>query len=134
MRKDGLEYLTQKERAALREFIACLQTEYRDQVRRVVLFGSKARGNFEVESDLDIFVLVTSNDWHLHDRMITVSAPISIKYDTLISPKIIGPELYQKMQGLKSNLLSNVRKEGVLLWTNPRATRFTKTLPTRAMN
>ena len=134
MRKDGLRHLTKQERAALRDFIACLRAEYPAQIRRVILFGSKARGNSGTESDLDVFVLVASDDWHLHDRMITASAPISIKYNALISPKIIGPDLYKKMERLKSNLLTNVRKEGVMLWTNQHATRSSKTLLTHATN
>jgi predicted nucleotidyltransferase len=94
MRKNGLKHLTRNERTALDQFLARLQAKYPDQILRVVLFGSKVRGDFDVESDLDVFVLVKSDDWHLHDELATVSSPISLKYNTLISPKVIGPSLY----------------------------------------
>ncbi len=134
MRKNGLRHLAENERRALDTFVARLQTEHADQIVRVVLFGSKARGDFGAESDLDVFVLTLSDDWRLHDQVITLSSPISIQYSTLISPKVIGPSLYRKMRGLRSFFLENVRKEGVILWTNQPARRSAKTLRTAAMN
>ncbi len=117
MRKNGLKHLTVRERAALNAFVARLQNEYTGKIDRIVLFGSKARGDFDAESDLDIFVLVNSDDWRLHDQIITASSPISIRYNALISPKVIGPSLYRKMRRLRSRFLENVRKEGLVLWT-----------------
>ena len=134
MRQNGLNHLTKNERAALDDFVARLRQDYADQVIRVVLFGSKVRGDFDVESDLDIFVLVKSDDWRLHDRLITLSSPISLKYDALISPKVIGPSLYRRMRRLRSFFLDNVRKEGVTLWTKRPARRSGKTLPTATTN
>ncbi len=134
MRKNGLSHLTKNERAALDDFVARLRHDYADQVIRVVLFGSKARGDSDAESDLDVFVLVKSDDWHLHDKLVTLSSPISLKYDALISPKVIGPSLYQKMRRLHSFFLANVRKEGVTLWTKRPARRSAKALPIATMN
>ncbi len=134
MRKNGLKHLTKKERAALEAFVARLKKDHADQVLRVVLFGSKARGNFGAESDLDVFILVKSDDWHLHDEITTLSSPISIRYNALISPKVIGPALFEKMRQVHSFFLENVSKEGVVLWKNQSAERSAKTLPIVATN
>jgi len=46
-----------------REEITCLCEKY--QVRRLELFGSAARGDFDpAKSDLDFFVEFISEDWH----------------------------------------------------------------------
>ncbi len=134
MSKNGLKHLNQKERAALRAFVACLKSEYSNQLTRVVLFGSKARGDYDAESDLDVLVLVKSDDWHLHDRIVTESSPVSLKYGALISPKVVGPALYQNMRRLRSHLLENIQKEGVILWTKQPARRSSKTLSIAATN
>ena len=134
LRKNGLRHLTKNERAALDDFVARLRQDYANQVVRVVLFGSKVRGDFGAESDLDVFVLVKSDDWHLHDELATLSSPISLKYNALISPKVIGPSLYQRMRRLRSFFLENVRKEGVTLWTKRPAKRSAKTLRIAATN
>lgn len=127
MRKNGLRYLKRNERAALTEFIACLQNKHAGQIDQVILFGSKARGDFDAESDLDVLVLADSDDWHLRDQVVTLSTPISVKHNTLISPKTIGPVLYQKMRRFRSPLLTNIRKEGSILWTKQPARRSSKT-------
>jgi predicted nucleotidyltransferase len=134
MRKNGLRYLTQSERAALDDLVARLRQDYADRVIRVVLFGSKVRGDFNAESDLDVFVLLNSDDWHLHDKIVSLSSPISLKHNALISPKVIGPSLYQRMRKLRSFFLENVRKEGVTLWTKRSTRRSVKTLPIAATN
>lgn len=134
MRKNTLRHLTKNERAALDRFVAQLHDKYADQIVRVVLFGSKARGDFDAESDLDVFVLVKSDDWRLQDRIATLTSPISLEYNTLLSPKVIGPSLYRRMRQSRSFFLQNVSKEGTSLWTRPLAKRSAKTLPTAAMN
>ena len=53
-----LPHLTQSERAGLAAFIGRLRHCYGDDLLRVVLFGSKARGDFDDESDLDVLVVV----------------------------------------------------------------------------
>jgi len=45
----GLRHLNSREKAALSEFVARLREKYADQVVLVVLFGSKVRGDFDVE-------------------------------------------------------------------------------------
>lgn len=134
MRKTKLRHLTRNERAALEHFVAQLRERYANQIVRVALFGSKARGDFDAESDLDVFVLVTSDDWRLQDRIVSLSSPISLKYNTLISPKVVGPTLHQRMQKLHSFFWQNVSREGISLWTKPRVKQSVKTLPIVTMN
>lgn len=52
-------HLAGHERAALSALVARLHQHYGNDLRRVVLFGSKARGDFNSESDLDVLVVVS---------------------------------------------------------------------------
>jgi predicted nucleotidyltransferase len=54
---DRLGHLTKSERAALETFVARLRQRYGDDLLRVVLFGSKARGDSDEESDLTLWTL-----------------------------------------------------------------------------
>ena len=47
-----------EERAWLKELRDAIQEQYQDAVRRVLLFGSKARGDWHDESDIDVIVIV----------------------------------------------------------------------------
>lgn len=53
---DQIPGLTGNERAAITEYLFQLRKLCGDRLLRVVLFGSKARGDSDPESDIDLFV------------------------------------------------------------------------------
>ena len=46
-----------KENKAIKEFVQALKSKYRGRVRRIILFGSYARGDYTEESDIDILIV-----------------------------------------------------------------------------
>jgi len=54
--------LRPNERAGLAAFLERLRQRYGDDLLRVVLFGSKARGDFDTESDVDVLVVLRERD------------------------------------------------------------------------
>ncbi len=58
MKRDGLKYLTLREKQALVEYLERLRSEFKDEVQHVILYGSKVRGDFDEESDIDLFVVL----------------------------------------------------------------------------
>lgn len=60
-----VEYLTKEEKATLVEIKQGVQSLVGERLRGILLFGSKARGDFDPESDLDIAILVDLT----HERM-----------------------------------------------------------------
>ena len=69
-----LSHLTHNERAALDSLVGRLVQVYNRDLLRVVLFGSKARGDFDEESDLDLLIVVRMLDgdyWkHWHQKIL----------------------------------------------------------------
>ena len=57
MPDERLPHLSDNEWAALDAFVSRLREHYSDQLVRVVLFGSKARGDSDAESDLDVLIV-----------------------------------------------------------------------------
>lgn len=56
--QERLAHLTPAERGGLMAFVDRLRRRYGDDLLRVVLLGSKARYDFDDESDLDVQVVV----------------------------------------------------------------------------
>lgn len=52
-----LPYLTDRERQTLARFLDRLETHAGDRVQHVIFFGSKARGDAEPYSDLDLMIV-----------------------------------------------------------------------------
>ena len=99
--------LTPQEQQALQAFVAHLQQSIPNQVKAVALFGSKARGDSEPDSDL--LVILNREDRELRRSILKRAARISLEYDVLLSPRIIGEERWQQMRGF--SLYRNVERE-----------------------
>ena len=52
-----LRHLTPHERDVLAEFLSRLQERCGDRIAHVWLFGSKVRGDFDKESDVDLLIV-----------------------------------------------------------------------------
>ncbi len=116
MSDDNLQYLTSREKTALSEFVVRLQKRYADEIVLVTLFGSKVRGGFDEESDLDVLVVVESDGWRFHREISFIGSRVSLDYDVNVSPKAINQTLYRTLQESHTPFYENVRAEGVELW------------------
>jgi len=114
----GLGYLTSREKAALSEFVARLREKYADQVVLVTLFGSKVRGDFDEESDLDVLVVVKDGDWRLRDEVALTAFEPMLEYDVVITSLVIDLEHYQWLRQYRAPLYRNIRAEGLDLWAS----------------
>jgi predicted nucleotidyltransferase len=108
-----LKHLADQERVALLEFISRLRERCGDALISVRLFGSKVRGDFDEESDLDVLVIIESEHWHLHREVSFIGSRVSLDYDVNISPKAIDHALYLKLRELHTPFYENVQAEGV---------------------
>ena len=106
--------LTEKEKQAVKELIDELKKLYGDNLSRVILYGSKARGDATEDSDIDIMIVlkdVKDKSKEL-EKVIKLTTEIDFRYETLISVTLQSEEEYLKK---RTPLLLNVRKEGIVL-------------------
>lgn len=87
---------------------------YGDRLRYLTLFGSQARGDAEIGSDIDVLVVLKPpvNPGEEIKRTGKLVADLSLHHDVVISCLFIDEIYYQTRNG---SLLRNIRKEGVLL-------------------
>ncbi|MBL7164446.1 MAG: nucleotidyltransferase domain-containing protein [Anaerolineales bacterium] len=90
--------LNKKESQALRVFANQVQKAYRRQVRQMALFGSKARGDSHPDSDIDVLVIVNQEDRDLRRRIIDIASELSLEFDVLLSPRVVGEKRWQTRQ------------------------------------
>ena len=59
-------------------------------VERVILFGSKARGTGDAESDIDLLVLTSRElTWREREAVVGALYEIQLRYDVLLSPLVV---------------------------------------------
>ncbi len=112
----GLGYLTVNERFALKELLEHLVQEHKLQVLQVVLFGSAARGDRGEDSDVDLLILMLSEDWRDYEPIRDLAAGLSTQYDIFLSPKVMGIRHFQRVKRVQPLFYQNIRKDGVELF------------------
>lgn len=107
--------LTPQEKKALLDFVERLHQDFPMEVKEIVLFGSKARGDFGPHSDVDVWVVTTRDDWRLRDAIVGHTFDLLIETGVFISPRVVSAQHVRKLQRWHSPLLEDVRKDGLPL-------------------
>lgn len=84
------------------------------EIERIVFFGSRARGDFNCSSDIDLLIVVT--DIRIKNRVISILHDIELEYDVPISPVIFTSREYEINKKLKSSFIENLEREGIVLY------------------
>lgn len=80
--------LADKDRRAIGDAARLLRALF--PVEQVVLFGSKARGAGDAESDIDLLVLTSRRlDWREEEALIGALFDVEMAHDVVISPLIV---------------------------------------------
>jgi len=96
----------------LKEFKKEVEKLYGTQLKKIILYGSWARGDATEDSDIDILLVLKGKitPGKEIDRMIDIITEINLKYNALISVYPIAEKDYLNVN---SPLLMNIRREGV---------------------
>ncbi len=107
--------LDTNERQAVRMFLELIGQHFPEHVLQTVLFGSKARGDSQPWSDIDILIIADQESWQLSHAISTLAARVSLEYDVLIGPRVIGQERWERMKQHRFSFYRNIVAEGVPL-------------------
>ncbi|MEK9136446.1 MAG: nucleotidyltransferase domain-containing protein [Bacteroidota bacterium] len=107
--------LKPEERKALNAFSRRLKKALGRQLVSILLFGSKARGDFSEDSDIDVYILARRRSESTEAKISQVTADILDDYDILISP--VSYDLYEEQKNLSmhSFFFEAVKREGIPL-------------------
>jgi len=97
------------------DFVNEVKMIYLDNLQAIILFGSVARGTATEESDLDIAILVNSDDKSMYDQLLDVVVRIDLDNDVVISTTIIEKEQFDTWKDVLP-FYKNISKEGIQLW------------------
>lgn len=107
--------LEKKEEVALQRFKELLNEKFGQEIVSIHLFGSKARGDAEQESDIDVLVVTQRNDWRLKQEIGKVATQVLLDDGVYLSIKVLGKSFKQKLINVGSPFIRNVLREGIIL-------------------
>ena len=107
--------LTEAETRALRRFQIWLEKNLPGQVRRFILFGSKARGEVHPHSDMDLFVELSEGAPEQRDKVLDFALALMAEEEIDLSVIINDTAHVQSEIDLGTPFIRNVALDGLLL-------------------
>ena len=99
-------------------YITEIQKIYGDHLRKVILYGSYARGDFHADSDVDLMILLDMSDMELKvfSRQLSyMTYDFNMDHEVDIKPISKSEEHFRKWVA-NYPFYANIRKEGVVLY------------------
>ena len=93
----------------LRRFRAALDTLYGDRIERVVLFGSRARGDAREDYEVAVFLKSLADRWQEVDRIVPLVTDILYEDGAFIHAMPHQAGSYED----RTSLMREIRREGV---------------------
>lgn len=105
--------LSAQEQSILKEFKNRLKEVLESQLLELKLFGSKARGDDKPNSDIDVLVIVTTDDWRICDVVYDIVTDIFLQTDISISPKVISKKFLEQIQKEDTFFFRNISRDAI---------------------
>lgn len=109
------DILTYEEKTTLMELKEVLKKFLGDRLVKIALFGSKARGDYEIESDIDLAIIIRGLNRELKNQILDIVAEIEFKYLIPLSTLILSEEDFHRLKKRERRIALDIEKEGIIL-------------------
>jgi len=109
--------MDERDRVLILDFKGRLPSEVLAHVKKVIAFGSRARGHGEQDSDLDLLILVDRKTPELEGKIDDIAYQVMWDHDfrPIISIKLITEVGYRDYLAEGFTFYKNIEREGVPL-------------------
>lgn len=107
------KYLTDSEKQGVRAFAEKVKRLLGSSLLEFSVFGSKVRGDFDQESDIDILVVIEDEDWRVREEVVKIASDINMEYECNISPVIYSRREHEMNRYFGTLFIKEIEREGV---------------------
>jgi predicted nucleotidyltransferase len=104
-----------REEKELKELKEILQGLLGDRMLRITLFGSRARGDYSNDSDIDVAIIVRGLTRELKNKILDRVAEIELKYLTPLSTFVLSEDEFNHLRKKERRIALDIEREGVPL-------------------
>jgi len=109
--------MNEKDRSIILELKKRLPDTVKDHIRKVIAFGSRARGEDSEDSDLDLLILVDRKAPELEGKIDDIAYQVMWDHDfrPILSIKLFSEASYLSLVREGFSFYKNIEREGVAL-------------------
>ena len=100
---------------AVANYLSETQQRFPDLIQQAVLYGSKARGDDDFESDIDLLLVTSHLNRDLRDALWQIASRISLTHDVVLSVAPFAREDWATQRQLGMPFVHNIEAEGIPL-------------------
>jgi predicted nucleotidyltransferase len=104
------------ERKALERVVMALREEFGNRLIKVVAFGSRLRGDFHGDSDLDVLVVIDRVTVDDEGRIVSIFVREEMKSEVLFEPVLKSLESFEKERRYNTTFYRNIKREGEIFY------------------
>lgn len=86
-----------------------------DSILRIVLYGSRARGDYDAISDIDVAVIVRGLTRELKTKLLDAVAEVELRYLAPLSMLVLDEKDFEFLKKRERRIALDIEKEGILL-------------------
>jgi len=87
-----------------------------ENILKAIVYGSRVRGDFHENSDLDILVLIKNKNSRLRSKIIDIIYEYELMNDISISVCIFSQQRWNINEKMGSLYLKSIKKEGIIFY------------------
>ncbi|MFQ5612414.1 MAG: nucleotidyltransferase domain-containing protein [Anaerolineae bacterium] len=108
-----LNSLTTQEMNALNDYAIALQSHFADQLVDLLLFGSKARGDDQPDSDVDVIVVLQNPTTKALSYARALGFDILMAHQVFLSIRVMSRQQLQELARINSLFYRHLRQDGI---------------------
>lgn len=110
-----LNHLTNQEQLVAVEFANKVYQQFDEQVKSILVFGSRARGEAEPDSDMDLLVVLSNTPPETVRAIRYLAVDIWLKHGIYLSTRVWDLNHWRKMEELQTFLYRNICRDSIRL-------------------
>lgn len=111
--KKEIKYISEKEKELLIHLKERLLIILGEDIKKIILFGSKARGDFDEDSDIDVAIIVTNLDKVKKKIILDEITKLELEYYTPLSTLILSEDEFELLKKRKRRIALDIEREGI---------------------
>jgi predicted nucleotidyltransferase len=103
------------EQPIIEEFKRRVEARFPGELVRLMIFGSKVRREATPESDVDLLVVMQSENWRLGDEIRGVGYALELEHGVVLSIQVISQNHYERLRANGTQFFHVLEQEGVVV-------------------
>lgn len=109
-------HLSSRETEVVLKFIKVIQTKYKSRLESVILYGSRARGDFRADSDIDLLLVLKEASDEKQKEISSLTHRFNLNEDARLQPFLISSSEWRGPSFRTFLLVERIRREGIPLY------------------